>query len=80
MKKYILAIILILFLSFNLCAINIDIPQVLKDIGYKSEDLIDYSKKYDEEYFTLANWQTKDATDTITFVVVDGKIVNWIVK
>lgn len=77
MRKILVIFIFILFIAVNLCAINIDIPQVLKDLGYRSEDLVDYKKKYNEEYFTLANWQTRDAADTITFVIVDGAIVNW---
>ncbi len=78
MKKIFAISILLVFVIFNLYAVDIDIPLVLKDLGYESDDLVDYSKEYNEEHFTLANWQTEDPADTITFVLVDGEIVDWI--
>ncbi|MCK9615649.1 MAG: hypothetical protein M0R48_09105 [Candidatus Omnitrophica bacterium] len=78
MKKIFIAVILSVFLVFNLYAVDIDIPQVLKDLGFKSEDLVDYNTEDNEEYFTLANWQTEDPADTVTFVLVDGEIIDWI--
>jgi hypothetical protein len=38
---------------------------------------VDYTTQYNEEHFTLANWETEDPADTITFVLIDGKIVDW---
>ncbi|MFA5007786.1 MAG: hypothetical protein WC546_01005 [Candidatus Omnitrophota bacterium] len=80
MKKIFVILILSVLFLFNLYAVeaNIDIPQALKALGYESEDLVDYSKEYNEEYFTLRNWQSPDAASTITFVLLDGEIVDWI--
>ncbi|MCK9573687.1 MAG: hypothetical protein M0R20_04765 [Candidatus Omnitrophica bacterium] len=80
MKKIFAIFILSVFLLVNSYAVDadIDIPLALKDLGFESEDLVDYNTEYNEEHFTLANWQTEDPTDTITFVMVDGEIVDWI--
>jgi|GEM_PF-1762446 len=79
MKKIFAAVILSVFLSLNSYAAeaNIDIPLVLQDLGYSSNDLVDYATQYNEEHFTLANWETEDPADTITFVLIDGEIVDW---
>jgi hypothetical protein len=79
MKKIFLMLILSVSLLFNSYAANadIDIPLVLQDLGYKSDDLVDYTTEYNEEHFTLANWETEDPADTITFVLIDGEIVDW---
>lgn len=77
MKKIFTILLLSVFLVFDVCAINIDIPLVLQDLGYTSDDLVDYTTQYNEEHFTLANWETEDPTDTITFVLIDGEITDW---
>lgn len=79
MKNFFAILISSVFLLFNSYAAeaDIDIPLVLQDIGYKSDDLIDYTTEYNEEHFTLANWETEDPADTITFVLIDGEIVDW---
>jgi len=79
MKKIFAILILSVFLLFNSYAAeaDIDIPLVLQDIGYKSDDLVDYTTEYNEEHFTLANWETEDPADTVTFVLIDGEIVDW---
>jgi len=79
MKEFCLMLILSVFLLSNSYAANadIDIPLVLQDLGYKSDDLVDYTTEYNEEHFTLANWETEDPADTITFVLIDGEIVDW---
>lgn len=77
MKKYFLTIIFLMFLSFSLHAIDMEIPQCLKDLGYETTDLVDYKKVDDKEYFTMKNWQTADSPNTITFEIVDGKVSNW---
>jgi hypothetical protein len=79
MKKIFIILIFSVFLLSDSYAAeaNIDIPLVLQDLGYSSDDLVDYTTQYNEEHFTLANWETEDPADTITFVLIDGKIVDW---
>ncbi len=79
MKKIFAILILSVFLLFNshAASADIDIPLVLQDLGYKSDDLVDYTTEYNEEHFTLPNWETEDPADTITFVLIDGEIVDW---
>ncbi len=77
MKKYFLTIIFLMFLSFNLYAIDMAIPQCLKDLGYVEADIVDYKKIDDKEYFTMKSWQTADSPNAITFEIVDGEITNW---
>ncbi|MFA6281027.1 MAG: hypothetical protein WCY05_00810 [Candidatus Omnitrophota bacterium] len=76
-KKYFLTILFSIFLSCSLYAIDVDVPQCLKDLGYAATDLVDYKKVEDKEYFTMKNWQTADSPNTITFEIVEGKILNW---
>jgi hypothetical protein len=77
MRKIIFFFFLISLISCSLLAINIDIPQELKNLGYTNEDLVDYKKEQEKEYYTLGNWQTKESKNTVTFVVVNGNIVDW---
>lgn len=77
MKKYFLTIMFLIFLSCSLYAIDMEIPECLKDLGYATVDLVDYKKVEDKEYFTMKNWQTADSPNTITFEIVDGEILNW---
>ncbi len=75
MKKFIL-LILLLFFPFPLLAQ--DIPEWLEKIGFTKYTLVSYEKKANVEYFTFSDWKTVQSGDTITFVVENGKIINWL--
>ncbi|MDD4955387.1 MAG: hypothetical protein PHP17_05065 [Candidatus Omnitrophica bacterium] len=79
MGKFFIILLSSVFLLFNSYAAeaDIDIPLVLQDLGYSRDDLVDYTTEYNEERFTVANWETEDPADTITFILIDGEIVNW---
>ena len=54
------------------------IPEKLEKLGFTKYTLISYEKEGNREYFTFSDWRTERSGDTITFVVTDGKIKEWL--
>ena len=73
--KFLPLTILILFL-FSFSTYATDIPPELKKIGFNNSDLIGYDRKGDIEYFIFSNDIIEQFGSVITFVIIDGDIVD----
>ena len=65
---------------FGLSLYAEDIPEELQKIGFTQYTLVDYDKQGDTEYFTFTDWRTTETGDTVTFVILDGKVKEWFKK
>lgn len=70
-----LIIIIILFLPFFLAAQTI--PNELLASGFDQDSLINYEKDGDLEYLTFSDWRTEANGDIVTFVLEDGKVIEF---
>lgn len=52
--------------------------EYLENAGFTEYLLIDQKKEGDTEYLTFSDWTTPAAGDTITFVIKDGKVKDWV--
>lgn len=71
--KFLVLPILLSFL-FILPTYATDIPQELQQIGFTKYTLISYEKIEDKEFLTFSDWRTEKSGDTITFIIIDGKV------
>jgi hypothetical protein len=55
-----------------------DIPPELRALGYTQDLLVSYDKENDEEFFTFYDVASPDQTETITFIIQKGKIIQTI--
>lgn len=46
--------------------------------GYTKLNLVSYEKDDGVEYMTFSDWVTPQYGDTVTFVIIDGKVDSWI--
>lgn len=72
MKKIVIFVLLVNFFNFYLYAD--DIPKEIKDRGFSEDRLISYNKEGTEEYFTFTDPEAIGRGDTVTFIVIDGKV------
>ena len=77
MKKKRLFLVAVLAVSWAVSLAAQDIPQELKELGFNSYNLVDYSKEGKVEYFTFQDWLAPDYGDTVTYVVEDGAVKYW---
>ena len=75
--KILLIISLILFTFSFIPLFAQQIPEKLEKLGFTEYTLISYEKEDNIGYFTFSDWRTEEKSDTVTFVVVDGKIKEW---
>jgi len=58
--------------SFFVCAANI--PQELQKLGFTEKNLVSYNKEGSEEFFTFSDPQATGKGDTVTFILIEGKV------
>jgi hypothetical protein len=74
-RKKKLILLVSLLLTFPLFSQNI--PHKLRDSGFNEYILIHYYDDTVYGYYTFDDWTTEDTSDTITFIVRDGEVIDY---
>jgi len=51
--------------------------EYLPNAGYTKHTLLSYYKQGNKEWMTFSDWTTPEYGDTITFVIINGKVERW---
>lgn len=52
--------------------------EYLENAGFTEYLLLDHKKEGNKERMTYSDWTTQESGDTITFVIEDGKVKDWV--
>ena len=52
--------------------------EYLENAGFTKYLLLDTKKEGSKEWMTFSDWTTPQPGDTITFIIEDGKVKDWI--
>ncbi|MEI8349262.1 MAG: hypothetical protein WCI77_03820 [Candidatus Omnitrophota bacterium] len=68
-------IVLLLFLHSTMQVYAVTIPAALEKLGFTEDDLLNYRRQDEQEFFTFSDKRTRERQDVITFVIENGEII-----